>query len=138
MEFSHYQLVDFYYLCIVWALYRANLSVYYLGMGLLFLFGKYVFVNSTLLTPMIFIKTANEQNINEGVQLRKPAGWRSFTKKTISVLDDTDVRIHFLAISAMLNATLVPLIFHAVYFNLRWILNLTNAFFKYKIRKEAV
>lgn len=128
---------NLYYLAIAVSSYRLTGSEIYLWLALLFLFGKYVFVNSTLLLPIVLTKEVRPKEPQRDALPSGGDSWKALIKKTVSVLDDTDVRIHFLSLSAIFNLAVVPLVFHVIYFNLRWMMNLANAYYKYELKKEA-
>lgn len=125
---------NLYYMAIALSAYRDSGDFIFIATCLAFLFGKYIFVNSTLLLP-----SANKPVSAGAAVISQPASpFRRVVKKFFSVLDDTDVRIHFLAITGLISAPVVALVFHVFYFNLRWVLNLVNAYYKYEIKRENV
>ncbi|OGW83071.1 MAG: hypothetical protein A3C47_04605 [Omnitrophica bacterium RIFCSPHIGHO2_02_FULL_51_18] len=125
---------NFYYMAIAAALYRQTSSEAYLILGAGFMFGKYVFVNSTLLAPMVLEK---QKAAMGSVKPPVLSPLRAFIKAVISKSDETDIRIHLLALLAVMNAPVAALVFHVVYFNARWLMNLANAFYKYELKKET-
>lgn len=119
------------HICIAIGLYLKSEEPFCLILGIFYMLGSFMFVFSNYL-----IKEAKEDRSKSA--LAKPAVFikPSGPKKIISLLDDTDVRIHLLVLSCILNIPIISLIYNASWCNLRWILNLI--YYSFKLKKEQI
>lgn len=114
------------HLCLALGLFYKTGNAMYLIWGLLYLFGNFMFNTSNLLIAQL--KKKNEKR-DSGVDIyMKPSG----IKRAISFMDDTDFRIHLLAVSALFLFPQASLFYNAVYCNMRWSMNLIYRYFTMK------
>lgn len=110
-------------------LYLQSENPVFLFLGILYMFGDYMFNYSILL------KKSNEVN--------RTTSWDNMSisdysrtnlkaaKKIFSFLDDMDVRIHFTILFILIGKPIYPLAYHLIYINLRWVLNISSESLKY-------
>ncbi len=106
------------HLCLSLGLYFKYGRVIYLILGIFYMFGSFMFIFSNYL--LAELKDNKSKSNNKKVSVfSKPQG----VKRIISYMDDTDVRIHMLAITCFLGLPVISLIYHAIYCNFRWAVN---------------
>ena len=109
-------------------LYFKTGSVLYLIVGIFYMFGNFMFILSNMLAFQLKIQSSDPERRDEAV-FKKPTG----LKRLISFLDDTDVRIHLLAVSCLFLIPQVSLFYNTIYCNIRWIINLAYRVIRRKI-----
>jgi phosphatidylglycerophosphate synthase len=116
------------FMAIAVRLYVTSKNIWFLFMGLLYIFGDYMFNYTIILKKSADIDSTNSW---DNIELSDNARSRlCIFKKIMSFMDDFDIRIHFLIIAAMFDALIYPFVYHLLYVNFRWILNITNEWFK--------
>lgn len=79
--------------------------------GIYYLVGNYFFMFSN----MLYSQLKTTEPVHSPFQFK--------AKSVISFLDDTDVRIHFLVICCLCGSPVWSLIYNAIWFNIRWLMN---------------
>jgi phosphatidylglycerophosphate synthase len=96
----------------------------YLILGIFYMYGNFMYARSNALR----VKIKNEisrSSISSSVSKNKKL---DILKRVISLMDDTDVRIHLLSFVSFFKLPILSLIYNTIYFNFRWMINFMYAF----------
>lgn len=114
------------HLFIAFGLYFFTHLSLYLILGIFYMYGNFMYARSNALR----IKMKSEKNQSSISVSRNEK--LHMIKKAISLMDDTDVRIHLLSFVSFFKLPVVSLIYNTVYFNFRWMINFIYTFLSYR------
>lgn len=122
--------ITVWYIVIASSLYLKSNNVLFLFIGLIALFGIYIY-NYLMLTSVMYFRNSKSSYKSESRMIKNPL--TSF----ILLFLDYDIHLHILTICAFINKLELFLIFYAIYFNFMWFMYFVFYLIRHLTKEDA-